>query len=240
MGDEVNKPQSKSWLRLDALKAWLPIAYLLLVFWGLLHETIYYRHFDINIVNYIDLSEVLLVLYDDFLLAVLCAFGGVIVSTGLVKIPLDIIQMIVSIRKKRSVDFQKYVLYGIVPLSFIFLILMESEDVSKLNTFSAVFGAISYGSFDQKFSEELKRVILGTALVFMTILIAINAQHNAEQALKQDSKISLTYKDSLTISTQPRLVGETRNYLFLYTDADSTTTVIRRDQVSYMQVTRSE
>jgi len=56
----------------DSIKTYGPGLYLILVFWGLVHEFIYFKLFNIDITSYIDISELLLLLYDDALL--LCVF----------------------------------------------------------------------------------------------------------------------------------------------------------------------
>lgn len=104
MNKEENTTEKHSLI--EWLKHIGPAVYLLLVFWGLLYETIYYNTFDINIINYIDITEVLLVLYDDILIAILFAVIGML-ATGVIKIPLDIGAMILSKIKKKGILIQK-------------------------------------------------------------------------------------------------------------------------------------
>ena len=62
----------------EKLKHYTAIGYLIFLFWGLLNEHIYFSLFNINISSYLELTEVLLLMYDEVLTIILfIVLGGI-------------------------------------------------------------------------------------------------------------------------------------------------------------------
>lgn len=224
---------------IEYIKRVVPVAYLILVFWGLLYITVYYAFFGINIVNYVEISEILLVLYDDFLIAVLFAIAGVLMGIGLIKMPLDLVAVLIWMLRKKHVDLEPYFLYGVIALGMIALFISASFDLNKLNTFSAVLAAIAFAGSEQKVEPRVKTVFIGLFLLLTTFVIATTALQNARHTVKEFPRVNIVFEIPVT-DVETMLVGETRNYLILYTRRDTSTMVINRDQVRYIKYLNKE
>jgi len=240
MDKKENTPEKHSLI--EWIKNIGPAGYLLFVFWGLLYETIYYSTFDVNIINYIDITEVLLVLYDDILFAILFAVIGMF-AAGAIKMPLDIIALILSKVKKRYINPEKLFFPIVVIVGFIMLFISIPYDSNILNLFGTFFGAVWFSSIEYTFDKDFKTTKYAVVLIiFTTILLIPTSFRNAKLAIKEPKEIEVSFInkniDHRTLGSI--LLGETRNYVFLYSIQDSTTTPVNRSQIEYLRFTKTD
>jgi hypothetical protein len=84
----------------EHLKKYGPFAYLVFLFWGLLSEFVYFKQFNIVITSYVDISEILLLQYDDVLFLILYVVLGFI-GFGLVYWAVSFLTGIVNLFRKK-------------------------------------------------------------------------------------------------------------------------------------------
>jgi hypothetical protein len=90
-------------------------------------------------------------------------------------------------------------------------------------------------AFSSKTMETWDKIF--RSLMFVTVFFFAYPLSKREKVLneQQDIKIETNGGEILNIKNELRLVGETRNYLFIYDKRDSSTTVINRDKVKLIR-----
>src|SRR5258708_14142525 len=75
--EEQKQSRSKD-LTIKSVLRYAPIAYLIYIFCGLMFETIYFNMFNVNVLTYIDFTEVLMLLYSDVVLYIVIVLVGLV------------------------------------------------------------------------------------------------------------------------------------------------------------------
>ncbi len=212
-----------------------PIAYVILVFLGLLRETIYYNRFDISITNYIDLSETIFFLFDVLLTAIFYSFFGALL-TGLIKAPAALVLLLINWISKKwyNIDYPIWIVIVVVGAVLLFI---SSRHFDYLNCVSAYAGAVLLTKPENVNMTFTFGESIGLLFLFCLILIG-SSLHQANLSVEEGTNVELKFNDASvdTAKIGNRLIGENRNYIFLYSKKDSSATVVNRSQLEYLRI----
>jgi hypothetical protein len=235
-----NSTDDKKEAFIEAIKKYGPILYLIFVFWGLTHEYIYYKLFNIDITKYIDLSEIVLLLYNDAIILCLFICIGMIYCLT-IQMFFEIwstMKTIISFLRKKKREYKAskagYIITALL-LAFLYIINLIVTPPDKIN-FLSVFGLLTGLLVFLLIISEVKNytgAIFGLIFPIVTITFLIHSFVKKAETIKaeQKFKIHLTDGQIMTTAKNLRLAGETKEYIFIYNKSDSTTSVINRDKI---------
>lgn len=210
----------------------ISIISIIILLCGVLKFNIYYSQFNINVNEYIDITEFTVLFIDDFLFLLLCFFT-----------PLIFILVSMSINyiiKKFQFEF----FYTKVGLIFIILnslheIYKLSDDyinellIIKVNVLIIIFSfLIIYIDFDIK---KIKKVFIIVPVVFFFLSSIIDPIIEAV-ALKKGigtKKVEFMINGNNKIETNKRLIylGRTKSFIFLYDKSNNLSFVYKNDEL---------
>lgn len=218
---------------LDNIKKHLPLAYGLFVFYGILHEFIYYYLFDINITSYIDLTEVLLLMFDESIGILVFAFiGGIYVL--IIDSANDFITKAISKLHKQwnNIKSSRYVASG-VPVLLWFIYNVIYEDSEKDETAFLGFALGMFLTLAQTSLKIKKGKKVYYSFLILTLFVIVHPIGVKKRILESKSKKTVQLSSTVPFNSDSlKLIGETRNYVFLFNMNDSTTITLHRTLVS--------
>ena len=182
---------------------------------------IYYNIFNINITNYLEISEILIVTFEDVFQFFTIAFLAFLLS----HLAKQILQ--------RKPILLKWKIDKIL-ISFIVLILLVlniSTRIWSVYFYSFLFGSVYYSLAGFSFKKLISNLFLILIFLF-TYFISISSQ-NAKKVKGQNQDITLYLEDGRIIKTNDlvKFIGETKNYLFIFNKEIGNTKVISRNQI---------
>lgn len=216
-------------LAVERLKKYGPITYIMLVFWSLLYQMLYYKHFGVTITNYIDISETLLFLSDTFLQAVGFAMIGMLLVGMLFKLPFDIFNFVRSLFKKEPFKADEIIAYLTI-FGGVFIVMFSVYYFDPLNVFSAWFGGMLSTTTAVE-NPKFNKMGIGFMITFITCTLIMSALNRSRTLPETGKRIEIVYDDERIDNAGNILVGETKNYVFVFSNKDSVTTAINRTQI---------
>jgi hypothetical protein len=219
----------------ELLKHYGPFAYLVFIFWGLLSEFVYFNQFNIVITYYVDISEILLLQYDDVLFLMLYIVLGLI-GFGLVYWSVSFFTGIVNLFKKENkFKTSYYIVTGVTVVLYFAYSYYHLTKSDILEVAGVGIGLTLLIAFSSKTMETWDKIF--RSLTFITIFFFAYPLSKREKILneQQNIRIETNSGEILKIKDGLRLIGETKNYIFIYDKVDSSTTVINRDKVKLIK-----
>jgi hypothetical protein len=223
------------------LKNFIPFIGTLLIVVGYLKISLFYKHFNIEIINYLEFSEILTIFLPDILKYCLFIFLGIGANFLLESksetekyhnIKVELTNSIkLKDRFKNHYNLNKELVWLSILILFIYLIsfiwLREKFWDTLMGTFiipSLLLFNILLLEFRNKykilynkyFDPTINNIIL---LIFLFGLLTVSSVHSEikETESKQELKITFSYlNETLNTSKSLKYVGQTRNFLFLY------------------------
>jgi hypothetical protein len=215
---------------IEKLKNYIPIGYSLFLFWGLLNEYLYYSLFNINISSYLELTEVLLLMYDEVLNIILFVILGLL-AFAIVDFIADVLTMIASIIFKKLKGKSKPKFLPSLLSMIAWIILITTGDYEALPFLGFSIGLLTIMFYALGSSKN----IIMFPISLLTLIFLIHPLNKKDKLLKDTSPHKVILKDSTLINLEnPILIGETRNYVFLFQPEDSSTVGISRSDVKFI------
>jgi len=225
--DENQKLDLKSLI--NYLKENLTIISLYMSSIGVVYTMSYYFFWNINIINYLNLGEVILISVQ-YLLA--------LSLTCLVLLVLHIFLSKIYIFNKISENRALGILFLAWGISFIIVSCLEEFRVDFLASW--IIGLAVIYAYVKKGNIKFQKLIrfLATILLVLTIFKAVQdfskVRHNTEK--KHDRLIfifnNIEYKEGENLL----LIGMTENYLFMFDNAKSKKLIFRRDEIKFSEL----
>jgi hypothetical protein len=213
----------------EKLKNYTAIGYLIFLFWGLLNEHIYYSLFNINITGYLEITEVLLLMYDEVLTIILfVVLGGI--AFVMIQFIIDLAMLVSYIFKRfRGKSQPKYLNLILTMIGWIILVVSADHKDNALPFLGFSIGLFATAYYDLK--TKSKNFII-VPIILITLIFLIHPINKHKKLLEEGSPHKVILKDSTFLySKSPILIGETRNYVFLYLPSDSSTVGINRTEI---------
>ncbi|QBA22306.1 hypothetical protein EU348_14320 [Chryseobacterium indologenes] len=225
--DENQKLDLKSFM--DYLKENLATISLYMSSIGVIYTLSYYFLWNINIINYLNLSEVVL-------LSVQFLMGLSLTCLFLLVIHVFLSKVYVFDKEPEGRTLSMFLLAGIV--SFIFVSCVEEFRIDVLATwiigFAVIYGYVKKGNI--KFQKLIR--YLAVIMLFLTIGKAIQDFYKIRYSgeSKRERLIftvnNIEYKEDKNLL----LVGMTENYLFMFDKAKNKKLIFRRDEIKFSEL----
>ncbi|PWW26671.1 hypothetical protein [Chryseobacterium sp. AG844] len=225
--DENQKLDMKSFI--DYVKENLATISLYMSTIGVVHTLSYYFVWNISIINYLNLSEVIL-------LSVQYLMGLSLTCLFLLVIHIFLSKVYVFDKEPEGRTLSMLLLAGIV--SFIFVSCVEEFRIDVLATwiigFAVIYAYVKKGNI--KFQKLIR--YLAVIMLFLTIGKAIqdfykirySGESRHERLIFTVNNIE--YKEDKNLL----LVGMTENYLFMFDKAKSKKLIFRRDEIKFSEL----
>jgi len=225
--DENQKLDMKSFI--DYVKENLATISLYMSSIGVIYTLSYYFLWNINIINYLNLSEVIL-------LSVQYLMGLSLTCLFLLVIHVFLSKVYVFDKEPEGRTLSMFLLAGIV--SFIFVSCVEEFRIDVLATwiigFAVIYAYVKKGNI--KFQKLIR--YLAVIMLFLTIGKAIQDFYKIRysEESKRDRLTftvnNIDYKEDKNLL----LVGMTENYLFMFDKAKSKKLIFRRDEIKFSEL----
>lgn len=224
----------------------------LIIIGALLNKYVYYTYYNINIVHFLDISEIIVSNFSMYIQLL-------IYISALVKY-LETIKYDNEFKHEEIYDMHSYIkLIGITTGLNIFLIYLFTS-----NTFGQIINSkysyilvinlliipaiLNYKSIKKYFklsdiittviNDQYKKYNTLLFALFASLYLIINTTYGVFQTINSrftQYKVSFTYKEKLfETNTSLKFIGQTRNYLFLYNPIIKKTTVYKIDDLELL------
>ncbi|MCT2408597.1 hypothetical protein NZD88_13685 [Chryseobacterium antibioticum] len=225
--DENQKLDLKSFM--DYLKENLATISLYMSSIGVIYTLSYYFLWNINIINYLNLSEVIL-------LSVQYLMGLSLTCLFLLVIHIFLSKVYVFDKEPEGRTLSMLLLAGIV--SFIFVSCVEEFRIDVLATW--IIGLAVIYAYVKKGNIRFQKLIryLAVIMLFLTIGKAIQDFYKIKYSgeLNRERLIFTINNNEYKEDKNLLLVGMTENYLFMYDKAKKKKLVFRRDEIKFSEL----
>lgn len=231
----------------NSIKRWIEIitlVYFYILICGITSKHIFYSFFNVNISEYLEISEIVFLMNDDLIRFLFSIIFGLMLISGIqqiISVPLILISIIVNIKNKEHKTFESlevdtwYYQILILLLSFMTLYLLKIEITSKV-CFILGFGLKYILKYYQNITVRQAGLTVGGLL--LTFLIIINPVSKWKDIEKNTKEVSIIMDDNIKYNTGNELkyLGSTKNYTFLYNTTDSLTMVLKRSNINQLMI----
>jgi len=225
--DENQKLDLKSFM--DYLKENLATISLYMSSIGVIYTLSYYFLWNINIINYLNLSEVIL-------LSVQYLMGLSLTCLFLLVIHIFLSKVYIFDKEPEGRTLSMLLLAGIV--SFIFVSCVEEFRIDVLATW--IIGLAVIYAYVKKGNIRFQKLIryLAVIMLFLTIGKAIQDFYKIKYSgeLNRERLIFTINNNEYKEDKNLLLVGMTENYLFMYDKAKKKKLVFRRDEIKFSEL----
>ena len=226
---------------LNKLNKYYPLAGVLVIFLSFLRQFIYYYQFNIDITNYVSLSEFIILFLKHSIIIILIIF----LVYPLVLLIKNLRTLIKKISKMDKIK-KRILLVSIFVISGIINYLTISNLISHSNTeksgyfivsytTSIFFIILTYSVLLIMLRNNISRKVQLISGVLFTVIFTISiALLKSYQTKNTSSDIIFEIKlEKETIITDDKLlrVGQTENYLFLYDIKKESTRIIKTEKI---------
>lgn len=225
----------------NTLKNFIPFIGTLLIVVGYLKISLYYKHFNIEIINYLEFSEILTIFLPDILKYSFFIFLGIGANFLMEsKTETEKYQNIkneitnstkLKDRLKNHYKLNKELFWLSILILFIHImnfiwfrerfwgVLMETFIIPSLLLFNILLLEFrnKYKSlYNNYFDPTINNIILIIFMFFLFTLSSVNSEIKKTEK-KQELKIGFTYlSQNFSTNKSLKYIGQTRNFLFLY------------------------
>lgn len=244
------------------IKELIPYAGAFLVVLGYLKLALFYNYFNININNYLEFTEVLTLFLNDLLKYAFLMFLGLYLAfiTDSKSIVLTLDQHKTEIietpnfigRVKKVLLMTKYLtllsIFISVVLTVVFIWFREAFWDSAFNwgmfpilsiyfIFFYEFKHKYWVIFEKELNPTYSNIILIVSLFSMYILGSVYA--DVQDVLEKDEmKITFShYAKTINTDSNLHLIGQTKNYIFLYNAPEMSSFIFKRSEVTNYKIT---
>jgi len=232
--------------KLDKLLKISSLAGIFLIFCGVLKLILYYNAFNIDIVDFLSLPEIITSFLDDINVLLVFAAAMLTVSFTVLSVTkekheIKLEDYLEQLLNKIYPFKQRYVWFFLVVIIILSLLLtFEILRYSYTIIYFMAFCAIQFISYlsmtkDESGKIEFPDVSMSFAiLVSILVSVFLLAQHDIEKANYNDCVVTITTKTS-TIecnnSNGKIYLGKTDSYVFIKSSLDNTSIVIPRSEI---------
>jgi hypothetical protein len=219
---------------IESLKTYLPVVYLIFLIISITIKASFFSHYGVNIFSYIELSEYLIYFFVDFsdlVISLITAYSFCYISFNI----LDITCFALKIKSKHLSTINIIGIGIAIVLSILFLSYLKTP---KYYWIDILIGCITWMSYNSNLkgankSKGFVKNDVSQLIIWLIIsMVVITYYKNEEvQSNSQIVKIQLKSNELIETSTNIKLIGETKNYIFIYNNLNSLTQVIKRDQI---------
>lgn len=202
-----------------------PLLSVLIIISGTLNQMIYYGLFGINILNFIDLTEIITIYIEQSILLMLFILFFFLCAAIYFKfsdkmsqkkhniiIPLILLFLYLSFTILLSLFIQSFLVYSIV--SVFLIILTIYNDFFHGEHFFSLF---NYKTYDEK--KILTATKLSFIILFCTSLYTATVKY-LQYNSKPNTYVSVTLQNEKKIDNKKEYyIGNTKNYIFIYNDS---------------------
>lgn len=224
---------------MKTMVALLPLWYVVLLGISLLNEFIYYYFFDINIVNFITVSDLATLIFDDaiiFGLIILCLY--IIVNTLSIQFAIKINQQTNKVSRAILYLVGFVICIGLVARSYLIFsywyFIITVIFIAIISILSIVYLLYLFDNL----SRNIVFVSLIILVIFYTGLKYAYKKNNIEYG---DSRLdSILMKDNSTIEDNAHhlfLLGSTAKYIFLFDKTNNLKIVLNRSEIMSISFT---
>lgn len=227
---------------IEKLSNRIPVLYVCLLSVAVVNEFIYYFFFGINITDYLVLSDFVNLLFDDIILIV----GATIFFLVATRHFFPILGIYDEISKAKP-KYQLIIYFAFI-LS-IMAILFFSMEYLVFSSALKIFSLISFFLFTtlfiyQSVAKRPELDFVGTVIWLIFIIASYSA---FRAAMKMDdiqfnksklSEIEFKSSEKWTADSTLHVIGTSSNYLFLYNKADSSTSILNRNNIKSLKLDR--
>lgn len=235
----------------------IPILSLFVIFIGFLKLSTFYQYYNINILDYLDASEIILSFLDDLSIIVLLIFVLLYYSIWLMKkfdnqsgngkmdeMPAWLEDAIKNFREIRDKLFKASIWTVLVSgLCFYLFTNLFWLCVLFLYCFQFLilfFERIMIGK-EQEFRNP--KFVFGISLVISFLLFTVGIAYRDVNSLKYDNEFKveiLTDNGLIQTNKDYQNIGQTSKYVFLYCYSENKTEIIKRDNIKRMDIIENE
>lgn len=230
---------------LKTLAVYASVITAFLIFMGVMKLHLYYGYFGIDIVDYLDFTEIIASFLDDiwliFIFLAVMIFHTIVASSGLAyfinlgrkrKVSIDTISRGVSMKAYKTSSLVTLVLF------FVMFALLEKYVLKIFVYFTVLFFLQFLFYFARHFSVYRKAEKYFDKLIYFVtffLLVALLARLEVLRTIKYPKKWSIQ-TSSFTISNTPGLMylGKTKNFFFIYDKRSGEKWVVPTSSLSYM------
>lgn len=223
--------------RIDIILKIASIFYLFLLSFSLIHSSIFYYFFNINIASYLEFTELVFLFTD--------------VAEGLnLTVILFFVVLLLKIFSKNESDAPHNVVFHIKMLPYFFYILSILAVIIVIyhepilwEKASYVIGTsfiLSYSTFyivNHFWEKEKKMALIYCSIIFFIIpLLFATGFRNYRSVILNQNDIEIIFEDNTLIKVKEELryVGQTNNFLFLYDSLQNRSLVYKKDKIKSM------
>jgi hypothetical protein len=228
--------------KLENIIKFFPLIFILLTTLGYIHLQTYYYYFNIDILNYLDITEIILLFFNKSILLTLGIISVVVVSYVLdykITNETDEKKEIPNTKpiNKRSLYFGTFIILSLI--GYVLLLLIRENYIGLIYPIGYTIGAIIYFILEKYvfkilFTHQSAFFSISTviSIVALFLINLITITYSIEkgyyiryknQVLKQ---ISFSYnKETIHTTNNVKYIGETKSNLFLY-DSNKKETII--------------
>lgn len=235
----------------------IPILSLFVIFIGFLKLSTFYQYYNINILDYLDASEILLSFLDDLSIIVLLIFVLLYYSIWLMKkfdnqsgngkldeIPVWLENAMQNFQEIRDKLFKSSIwtvlVSGICFYLFTNLFWLCILFIYCFQFFILLFERIMIGKEKEFRNPEF---VFGISLVVSFLLFTIGIAYRDINSLRYDNEFRveiLTDNGLIQTNKDYQHIGQTSKYVFLYYHSENKAEIIKRDDIKRMDIIENE
>lgn len=238
--------------KLESVIKFFPLIFIILTTIGYIHLQVYYYYFDIEILNYLDLTEIILLFFDKSLLLTLGILFTVFISYILdykIKKETDNKTEDSSAKSKKKPLRYFEISLIILQLAYIALSIIQENYIGLLYPIGFIICTIIYFLLEKYVFEMLFKnhgtffflsFVAGFVALLLinlsTITYSIEKGYNLRYKNITLKQISFSYNNKIiSTSNKIKYIGETKSSLFLYDFNKRETIIYKMENVDYLR-----
>lgn len=237
--------------KLETAIKFFPLIFLLLTTLGYIHLQAYYYFFDIQIINYLDLTEIVLLFFNTSILLILIIL--IVIFTIYIldkKIANDVkIKSAAGQPKKKFSNRLGYILF-FTQIIYAILVYLSGYYIGLIYPFGYLTLIAIFFLFEKLFLKTMLKennsfffislyICIAAFLLtnLCTITNSIETGYNIRNSNKEIKYISFTYKNKIVESSKNFVyVGETKSYMFLFDSKMKQTTIYKKENIDDLKM----
>jgi len=212
------------------IKEYLPIITIIVSLIAFLEKYFYYQYFKIPIYNYLAIEEYVTIAIEVLAPLILMALIGysIILSTT------DILSKLQFVKNKNlTLNKLKQIVFISAIIPTLYLVIVTNEKISYVGFFYIGY-LLAYKWDEIKFEHKnnFYRFLLLITLIANIYSYSAGKYRELKTGINQDKiKIVLKSEEKIYLGCHFFKIGETKDYLFIYSTLDNTTRVITRNDI---------
>lgn len=235
---------------MNSILKYSPILSGLLILLGVIKLSVFYNYFDIDIISYLSLTDILVAFLSDLhtlaiviVIAILhaCISHDILFDSNNEKV-IKIEEAILKIKVGLSIFF------GVLSLLFIIILTLQIVELALWNIYMVIFCSSNFVSYSllrqdpessfPKFDFAMPRLFDGLQVLILSSTIVLLAYYQINDVYKSKKVVSLRLNDGREIKSSKDVLylGKVGEYHYLFNAKNNSKMIVYNDQIKEIKI----